>query len=212
MRNSSVKRRWRASAISSQSVQALTNQKKHELSAAANRWIFVTPARMFLPLLSLNRLLPAVMLSSGTWNLLTYNKSLDRSHRRELLIKLIRFYHGRVLTGGGPVNSTVMSHLSTKLGTRNPDSYSSQWLECRRRDVLFWTVFLTYMPGVVVIGVPLSRLFHSDYVIGIVAIAWMVAFAVTHLYRTFWKCPRCHKPFFHKFWYQNIFAKQMRAL
>src|SRR6266404_4660097 len=23
--------------------------KKHELSAAANRWIFVTPARMFLP-------------------------------------------------------------------------------------------------------------------------------------------------------------------
>jgi len=32
---------------------------------------------MFLPLLSLNRLLPAVMLSSGTWNLLTYNKSLD---------------------------------------------------------------------------------------------------------------------------------------
>ena len=48
---------------------------------------------MFLPLLSLSRLLPAVMLSSGTWNLLTYNKSLDRSHRRELLIKVIRFYH-----------------------------------------------------------------------------------------------------------------------
>ena len=53
--------------------------KKHELSAAANRWIFVTPARMFLPLLSLSRILPAVMLSSGISNLLTYNKSLDRS-------------------------------------------------------------------------------------------------------------------------------------
>src|ERR1700694_3745819 len=33
--------------------------KKHELSAAANRWIFVTPACMFLPPLSLSRILPA---------------------------------------------------------------------------------------------------------------------------------------------------------
>jgi hypothetical protein len=34
---------------------------------------------MFLPLLSLSRILPAVMLSRGIWNLLTYNKSLDAS-------------------------------------------------------------------------------------------------------------------------------------
>jgi len=34
---------------------------------------------MFPPLLSLSRILPAVMLSSGTENLLTYNKSLDAS-------------------------------------------------------------------------------------------------------------------------------------
>src|SRR5947209_893382 len=53
--------------------------KKHELSAAANRWIFVTPACMFLPHLSLSRILPAVMLSSGISNLLIYNKSLDAS-------------------------------------------------------------------------------------------------------------------------------------
>src|SRR5713101_1737730 len=66
-------------AISSRSVKASTNQKKHELSAAAIRWIFVTPACMFLPHLSLSRILPAVMLSRGTWNLLTYNKSLDAS-------------------------------------------------------------------------------------------------------------------------------------
>src|SRR5713226_3977160 len=52
-------------AISSRSVKASTNQKKHELSAAANRWIFVTPARMFLPHLSLSRILPAVMLRCG---------------------------------------------------------------------------------------------------------------------------------------------------
>src|ERR1700681_1305479 len=36
--------------------KALRRIKKHELSAAANRWIFVTPACMFLPPLSLRRL------------------------------------------------------------------------------------------------------------------------------------------------------------
>src|SRR5258708_26062304 len=67
-------------AISSRKGQKLsTNQNQHELSAAANRWIFVTPARMFLPLLSLSRILPAVMLSSGISILLSYNKSLDAS-------------------------------------------------------------------------------------------------------------------------------------
>jgi hypothetical protein len=59
--------------------QSFDESNQHELSATANRWIFVTPARMFLPHLSLRRILPAVMLSSGIWNLLTYNKSLDRS-------------------------------------------------------------------------------------------------------------------------------------
>ena len=68
----------RGGAISSRR-SSFDESQKHELSAAANRWIFVTPACMFPPLLSLSRILPAVMLSSGTENLLTYNKSLDAS-------------------------------------------------------------------------------------------------------------------------------------
>jgi hypothetical protein len=60
--------------------QSFDESNQHELSAAANRWIFVTPARMFAAsALSLSRILPAVMLSSGFSNLLTYNKSLDAS-------------------------------------------------------------------------------------------------------------------------------------
>src|SRR5260221_8565285 len=74
-------------AISSRKGQKLsTNQNQHELSAAANRWIFVTPARMFLPLLSLSRILPAVMLSSGISILLSYNISLDASGTTGLVI------------------------------------------------------------------------------------------------------------------------------
>ena len=80
MRNSSVKRRWKARCdLFAKGPKAFDESKKHELSAAANRWIFVTPARMFLPLFSLSRILPAVMLSSGISNLLSYNKSLDAS-------------------------------------------------------------------------------------------------------------------------------------
>src|SRR5467141_1255679 len=46
--------------------QSFDKSKKHELSAAANRWTFVTPACMFLhSALSLSRILPAVMLKSG---------------------------------------------------------------------------------------------------------------------------------------------------
>ena len=64
------------------------------------------------------------------------------------------------------------------------------------------------MPGVALIGVPLSRFLHFDYVIGFVAIIWMVAFVVTANYRSYWKCPRCRKPFFHKWWYHNFLAEK----
>src|SRR5258706_10478283 len=48
-------------AISSRKGQKLSTNQKHERSAAANRWIFVTPACMFLhSALSLSRILPAV--------------------------------------------------------------------------------------------------------------------------------------------------------
>ena len=62
----------RGGAISSRRL-SFDESQKHELSATANRWIFVTPACMFPPLLSLSRILPAVMLSSGISYLLSYN-------------------------------------------------------------------------------------------------------------------------------------------
>ena len=89
MRNSSVKRRWKARCdLFAKGPKAFDESKKHELSAAANRWIFVTPARMFLPLFSLSRILPAVMLSSGISNLLSYNNPLDASGGSVFLITL----------------------------------------------------------------------------------------------------------------------------
>jgi hypothetical protein len=85
-------------------------------------------------------------------------------------------------------------------------SYKRQWQEYRKRNLIFLIVSLSYIPGVALIGVPLSRLLKSENIIGVVAIMWMIAFAVIGMYRNLWKCPRCRKPFFLKGWYHNTFA------
>lgn len=101
-----------------------------------------------------------------------------------------------------------MSRTSTRASTPHKGAYTAQWLEYRKRNTLFWLVFLGFMPGVLLIGIPLSRLLNVDNVAGLVAIIWMVAFVITGNYRAFWRCPRCRKPFFHKWWYHNFFARK----
>jgi hypothetical protein len=59
--------------------QSFDESQKHELSAAANRWIFVTPARMFRFRPQPKTSTSCCHAESGTGNLLTYNKSLDAS-------------------------------------------------------------------------------------------------------------------------------------
>ena len=85
-------------------------------------------------------------------------------------------------------------------------SYHQQWEDYRRRRFLFWFVFLTYIPGIILTGALLTRLLHSDKVIGVVAIMWTVALAITAFYKGAWKCPRCHKLFFQKWEYYIPFA------
>jgi len=86
--------------------------------------------------------------------------------------------------------------------------YATQWNEYRKRRRLFWLVFATYVPGVAIIGVPLARLFRTGILVGVTAGLWMLAFVVTANYLGFWKCPRCGKPFFRKWWYHNSFARK----
>src|SRR5438270_2757829 len=101
-----------------------------------------------------------------------------------------------------------MSHRVSRMKNDSSAPYSIQWHEYRKRNRLFWFVFLTYIPAVLLIGLPLSWLFHSKLVAGIVAIMWAVAFMVTGNYRSYWKCPRCHKPFFQKWWYHHAFVER----
>jgi hypothetical protein len=68
-------------------------------------------------------------------------------------------------------------------------SYRRQWQEYKRRNRIFWSIFLTYLPGVALIGFLLSRLFGSDMVFLVLAISWMVAFLIAQTYLSNWKCP-----------------------
>jgi hypothetical protein len=86
--------------------------------------------------------------------------------------------------------------------------YSASWAEYRRRRNLYWLVWLTYIPGVLIIGLPLSWLFHSNGAAFAVAGLWMVAFVAAANYLGFWKCPRCRKPFSRGRWYYNPFARE----
>lgn len=99
-----------------------------------------------------------------------------------------------------------MSSSSTPANTVQKGLYTQQWLEYRKRDTLFWIIFLGFLPGVGLIGIPLSRLLGLEELAMVVAGIWIFAFAIAANYRAFWRCPRCRKPFFHKWWYNNFFA------
>jgi hypothetical protein len=86
--------------------------------------------------------------------------------------------------------------------------YTARWDEYRKTRNLFWLVFLTYLPGVAIIGIPLARLSRSRIVFFVTLGLWWLAFMATGLSLSFWKCPRCRKRFFSKWWYHNSFARK----
>jgi hypothetical protein len=83
---------------------------------------------------------------------------------------------------------------------------TNQWDEYRRRRNIFWLVWVTYVPGVLALGLPLRSLLSSDIPIYVVAVAWMIAFVVSGNWMTMWKCPRCRQAFFRTFWGGNPLA------
>ena len=74
-------------------------------------------------------------------------------------------------------------------------TYDAQWREYRRRRNLFWLIWLTYIPGVLVIGLPLESLIKSEVPIYFVAFGWLIAFAVAGWRLSYWRCPHCGKWF-----------------
>ena len=78
------------------------------------------------------------------------------------------------------------------------ESYDKEWRELKKRSRLFWFSFLGYIPGTIIIGLPLSKLCNSETAIYIIAVFWMLFFAASGIYLQIFKCPRCHKNYFFK--------------
>ena len=82
------------------------------------------------------------------------------------------------------------------------------WQEYRRRRNLVLYAFLGYVPCVSVIALLAQFLFHNLTLGFVAAIAWMTFFAVAAIRHTSFRCPRCGKWLFAKWWYHNPFARR----
>src|SRR5213078_1414624 len=87
-------------------------EPKAAVRGRATRWKFVTPARMFhRSALSLERVVPTVILRNGTENLLTY-KSLDASGGSAS--RKLAWCGGGCFESRRRVNSTVRRHVDIR--------------------------------------------------------------------------------------------------
>ncbi|HEY2961386.1 MAG TPA: hypothetical protein VGJ37_03165 [Pyrinomonadaceae bacterium] len=78
--------------------------------------------------------------------------------------------------------------------------------EYYKRNVVFWALFVSYVPAMLFIGIPLSRLFRSENGAGIIATALFACIVAAALWRINWRCPRCDEMFYRKWWYSNAFS------
>ncbi len=78
--------------------------------------------------------------------------------------------------------------------------------EYRKRNLVFWSLALSGFFAILYVAVPLGRWLNSEGVAQILSTAWFLGIVATGIWRLNWKCPRCNKNFYRKWWYQNAFA------
>jgi hypothetical protein len=85
---------------------------------------------------------------------------------------------------------------------------NSPWRTYQQREWLIVFVWLGYIPVVLAVGYPISRLTGSEIPFLVVALSWMLIFAIAGVALSYFKCPACNKPFFNKWWFHNQFARK----
>ncbi len=86
--------------------------------------------------------------------------------------------------------------------------YDESWRKYNIYSRRYWSVFLSYIPGVFFFSRVLSFVVNSKVATTIIAIAWVVAWAVLGFPLTRFCCPRCGKRFFARPGMQNIFSNK----
>ena len=77
--------------------------------------------------------------------------------------------------------------------------------EFRKRNYVFFGLF-----GAAILVIPvlsyLAHLVGVEGAVGFIIVLWMIAWVGVGIWRTCWRCPRCHKYFFQKWWHGNAFS------
>ena len=76
--------------------------------------------------------------------------------------------------------------------------------EFKKRNYVFLGVFVGAIPGIPILSYAWVHLFGFENAPGVIAVAWMIALTGVGIWRTSWKCPRCHNYFFRKWWYSDV--------
>jgi hypothetical protein len=89
--------------------------------------------------------------------------------------------------------------------------YEEQWKECRKRWLMLWKClaggfFLVGIVGFLLSQMRLGNL--ADYLFPAVGGAWMLAFAVSGIRLTYWRCPRCRNYYFVRAMMTNQLARR----
>jgi hypothetical protein len=94
-----------------------------------------------------------------------------------------------------------------------PD-YAAAWRDLRGRRVLFWALFLGFIPGLAglcfAVGGPVANPGGSEQgeaLCGIFALLWVLVFAVAAIRLTLFRCPRCRALFHSTWWRHNPFSR-----
>ncbi len=89
---------------------------------------------------------------------------------------------------------------------RTPIDYEEARREYIKRNVVFFGAFLGYVPAFVVFFKVGNWLGFSPLAPVVASTGWFLALIVASAWRTGWRCPRCDKRFYYKWWYAHQFS------
>lgn len=84
----------------------------------------------------------------------------------------------------------------------------SDWRSCQFLERMFVGLLVGYLPVVLMVDLSIGWLFNSEAPAMFVAIAWMIAFAISSVALYRFDCPRCKKYFFHTWLLNNPLARK----
>ncbi len=80
--------------------------------------------------------------------------------------------------------------------------------EYRKRNHIFIGVLVGGIPGILVFGWLWDILFDSSEAHGYVIFPFALLAVGVSIWRSAWPCPRCHNPFYKKWWYEDILTTE----